>query len=186
MNKSVLTQMNSAQTSQEKVQSVRMFEHNFLKDSKYFQFRITHWNDSDKFKLSSFFVSIRDEARYQASDRSGTDENVSSDVSSLCYDESFEHRQQIRRAQMDDNSRRSFLREQFDSISKDFISCLYVDELFLMQLQSESLNKFQKWWCLFGKYWVIKNCYNNDDIKKMKWLMNGANRGTVDTSSENV
>ena len=95
VNKSVLTQMNSAQTSQEKVQSVRMFEHNFLKDSKYFPFRITHWNDSDKFKLSSFSVSIRDEARYQASDRSGTYENVSSDVSSLCYDKVFEHRQQI-------------------------------------------------------------------------------------------
>ena len=36
-------------------------------------------------------MSIRDEARYQASDRSGTYENVSSDVSSLCYDELFEH-----------------------------------------------------------------------------------------------
>ena len=55
-----------------------------------------------------------------------------------------------------------------------------------MQLQFKSLNKFQKWWCLFGKYWVIKNCYNNDDIKKMKWYMNGANHGTVDTCGENV
>ena len=91
VNKSVLTQMNSAQTSQEKVQSVRMFEHNFLKDSKYFPFRITHWSDSNKFKL----FSIRDEAHYQASDRSGAYENVSSNVSSLCYDESFEHRQRI-------------------------------------------------------------------------------------------
>ena len=38
MNKSVLTQMNSAQMSQEKVQSVRMFEHNFTKHNKYFPF----------------------------------------------------------------------------------------------------------------------------------------------------
>ena len=86
---------------------------------------------------------------------------------------------------MDDN-RRSFLREQFDSILKDFISGVYVDESFSMQLQSKSLNKFQKWWCLFGKYWVIKNRYSNDDIKKMKWLMNGANHGMVDTCGENV
>ena len=50
--------MNSAQTSQEKVQSVRMFEHNFSKDSKYFPFRITHWSDSDKFKLSSFLCQL--------------------------------------------------------------------------------------------------------------------------------
>ena len=78
------------------------------------------------------------------------------------------------------------MREQFDSILKDFISGLYADESFLMQLQFKSLSKFQKWWCLFGKYWVIKNCYNNDDIKKMKWLMNGANHGMVDTCGENV
>ena len=38
VNKSVLTQMNSAQTNQEKVPSVRMFEHNFSKDNKYFPF----------------------------------------------------------------------------------------------------------------------------------------------------
>ena len=44
---------------------------------------------------------------------------------------------------MDYNSR-SFLREQFDSISKDFISGLYGDESFSMQLRSKSLNKFQK------------------------------------------
>ena len=87
---------------------------------------------------------------------------------------------------MDDNSRRSFSREQFGSISKDFISGLYANESFLMQLQFKSLNKFQKWWYLFGKYWVIKNCYNNDDIKKMKWLMNCANHGMVDTCGENV
>ena len=57
VNKSVLTQMNSAQMSQEKVQSVRMFEHNFSKDNKYFPFRIMHWSDPDKFKLSSFCVN---------------------------------------------------------------------------------------------------------------------------------
>ena len=95
VNKSVLTQMNSAQMSQEKVQLVRMFEHNFSKDNKYFPFQIMHWSDSDKFKLSSFFVSIRDKAHYQSSDRSSTYENISSDVSFLCYNESFKHQQQI-------------------------------------------------------------------------------------------
>ena len=54
VNKSVLTRMNSEQMSQEKVQLVRMFEHNFSKDNKYFPFQIMHWSDSDKFKLSSF------------------------------------------------------------------------------------------------------------------------------------
>ena len=44
----------------------------------------------------------------------------------------------------------------------------------------------QKWWSLFGKYWLIKNDKNDDDVKLMKWLMTRGNHGTVDTSRENV
>ena len=32
----------------------------------------------------------------------------------------------------------------------------------------------------------MKNAYNNDDTKLMKWLMTGANHGTIDTCGENV
>ena len=37
-----------------------------------------------------------------------------------------------------------------------------------------------------GKYWLISNRHNNDDVKLMNWLMNGANHGTIDTCGENV
>ena len=39
---------------------------------------------------------------------------------------------------------------------------------------------------MFGKYWLINNRHNDDDIKLMGWLMNGAHHGTVDMCGENV
>ena len=43
----------------------------------------------------------------------------------------------------------------------------------------------QKWWQLFGKYWLVKNQFNDDDCKKMNWLLTGGNHATVDMSGEN-
>ena len=56
----------------------------------------------------------------------------------------------------------------------------------MSKLQSKLINRFQKWWSLFGKYWLVKNAKNNDHTKLMKWLMAGANHGTIDTHGENV
>ena len=37
-----------------------------------------------------------------------------------------------------------------------------------------------------GQYCLMLNRHNDDDVKLMSWLMNGANHGTVDTCGENV
>ena len=47
-------------------------------------------------------------------------------------------------------------------------------------------NDVQKWWAMFGRYWLVLNRHVDDDIKLMSWLMNGANHSTVDTCGENV
>ena len=53
-------------------------------------------------------------------------------------------------------------------------------------LMSQVLRSEQKWWSIFGKYWLIKSERNEDDIKLFKWLMTGGNHGTIDTCGENV
>ena len=50
----------------------------------------------------------------------------------------------------------------------------------LDSLQSEMWMSLQKWWSLFGRYWLVVNRHNDDDVKLMSWLMNGANHGTID------
>ena len=47
-------------------------------------------------------------------------------------------------------------------------------------------NRLQKWWSLFGKYWIVKNEHNDDDMKFMRWLMTSTNHGMVDTCGENI
>ena len=54
------------------------------------------------------------------------------------------------------------------------------------ELKSECLTRVQKWWDLFGRYWLVLNRHNDDDTKLMGWLMNGACHGTVDTCGENA
>ena len=131
-------------------------------------------------------MSFRDESRYQAADRSGTFvENPK--CNTLVYEDfdEYQHRYTLRQAQIGlDDQHRVLWREQFDSISKDFIASL--DEETVSKLQSKLINRFQKWWSLFGKYWLVKNAYNNDDTKLMKWLMTGANHRTIDMCGKNV
>ena len=43
----------------------------------------------------------------------------------------------------------------------------------------------QKWWSLFGKYWLVKNERNDDDVKMMCWLITGGNHGTINICGEN-
>ena len=42
----------------------------------------------------------------------------------------------------------------------------------------------QKWSSLFGKYWLVKNERNDDDVKMMHWLMTGGSHGPIDTCGE--
>ena len=53
-------------------------------------------------------------------------------------------------------------------------------------LTSQVLCSEQKWWSIFGKYWLIKNERNDDNVKLTKWLMTSGNHGTIDTCGENV
>ena len=160
--------------------------------------------------LFSFFVSVRDEAQYQLTDSVGTIMNGHGDIKThgtLNTVTSFEVRQGVllANALLEPNVNlstinRDLYRQQFDSVSKDFLSVeqFRVDPLngsFYQCLKDASdsaqfhnLYPFAielKWWQLFGKYWLVKNDHNDDDIKKMKWLMTGGNHATVDMCGEN-
>ena len=79
-------------------------------------------------------------------------------------------------------------REQFDHARNDFLASLRHDNRddVLKALKCEIWTKLQKWWELFGRYWLIVNRHNDDNVKLMGWLMNGAHHGTVDVCGENV
>ena len=106
-------------------------------------------------------------------------------------DSDFDLRQAIRSAQFANVVNIEGYRQQFDSISKDFLSSEqrnFDREIgsFHQGLSTSSLSMEQKWWSLFGKYWLVKNEKNDNDVELMRWLMTGANHGTVDTCGENV
>ena len=154
--------------------AIKKFDLHCNEENYYYPFRIMHWSDIDKCKMSSFFVSFRDESQYQVADKSGAFVGNPT-CNSLVYDDfdEYQNRYVERQAQIgQDDRHRNPWHEQFDSISKDFIASL--DEETVSKLQSKLMNRFQKWWSLFGKYWLVKNAYNNDDTKLMKWLMTGA------------
>ena len=72
-----------------------------------------------------FFISMRDKCRYQGVDRSGTYGSKHLRDGELNVDESFSHHFAVRRAQLDGDNNLEDVhhwREQFDSISKDFLS----------------------------------------------------------------
>ena len=69
--------------------------------------------------MFSYFVSIRDESRYQSADSSGTYGSIKY---GLNEDSDFDLRQAIRSAQFADMVNIEGYRQQFDSISKDFLS----------------------------------------------------------------
>ena len=62
-NRNILQQVEMSLSSEEEEcghnkEAQSMFEFHFLNDNYYYPFRITHWSDSDKMRLSSFFVSF--------------------------------------------------------------------------------------------------------------------------------
>ena len=135
----------------------------------------------DKFCLASFFASIRDKHRYQNADRSGTFTKGKHDC--LIYDDDYLDRHRLRNGLLNvhEQLRRGLVwREQFDHAPKDFLSSVCHDnrDNVLDSLHNSVWTRLQKWWEIFGKYWLITNRHNNDDVKLMGWLMNGANHGT--------
>ena len=94
----------------------------------YYPFRITHWDDFSKGRVFSYFVSIHDESRYQPADTLGSfaQNNNRMGESRLDEDNDFEFRQNMHAAQfngvMIDDEGVADYRQQFDVISKDFIS----------------------------------------------------------------
>ena len=162
----------------------------------YYPFRIMHWDDFSKCRVSSYFVSIHDEYRYQAADTSGAfaqNNNNRMGESRLNEDNDFEFRQNMHAAQfdgvmMDNDEGAADYRQQFDAISKDFISFerQHFDpqngsfyQGLMMRSMIDTIQ--QKWWSL-----LVKNDKNDDDVKKMKWLMTGGNHGTMDVCGENA
>ena len=161
----------------------------------YYPFRITHWNDASRCKLTFFFMSVKDKARYQPGDNVGTIRNDRVHHGALNIDGDFQVRQNISLANtvLDQHTTTQLVvdsfRQQFDSLPKDFLSKeqLHIDPLngsFFQSMQFRGSIE-QKWWQLFSKYWLIKNQFNDNDCKKMNWLMTGGNHATVDTSGEN-
>ena len=139
--------------------------------------------------ISSYFVGIRYKSRYQSSDNSGVCGRWSK-ISTLNEDGDFEFREDVRAALFDVNDGEAN-RQQFDSISKDFLSSMSINfdpqrGSFCQNITVKSHQTFeQKWWSLFGKYWLVKNERNDDDVKMMRWLMTGGNHGMIDTCGEN-
>ena len=95
-----------------------------LQDGRvYYPFRKSNWDDFSRCTISSYFVGIRDESRYQSSDNLGT-YGRQSKISTLNEDGDFEFRQDVRAALFDVNDDGEANRQQFDSISKDFLSSM--------------------------------------------------------------
>ena len=131
-----------------------------LQDAKtYYPFRISSWDDNTKCTMSSYFVSIRDESSYESADTSG---KYGSSSCGLNQDDDFDLRQSVRAAQNDnDTDDLEMYRQHFDSISKDLLSAeqrRFDPEFgsFHQSLSSAILSMEQKWWSLFGKYWLVK------------------------------
>ena len=57
-------------------------------------------SSEDKSRLSSFFMSIHDQSRYQAADMSGTYSNKGEGLERLIYNADYEHRHRLRAAQI--------------------------------------------------------------------------------------
>ena len=158
--------------------------------NSYNPFRVTNLSDNKRCKVSSYFSSIQDESRYQAVDSSGA---YSHSQYGLNEDTGFELKQAVRIAQMADANFDNSIsyRQQFDSISKDFLSAErenfdpIIGSMYQC-LTSQVLCSEQKWWSVFGKYWLIKKERNDDNVKLMKWLMTGGNHGTIGTCRENI
>ena len=155
----------------------------------YYPFRISNWDDFSKCTISSYFVGIRDESRHQSSNNSGT-YGRRSKISTSNEDGNFEFRQDVRAALFAANYGEAN-REQFNSISKDFLSSISINfdsqrGSFHQNINVRRYQRFeQKWWSLFGKYWLVKYERNDDDVKMMCWLMTGGSHGMIDTCGEN-
>ena len=136
---------------------------------------------------------MRDKSRNQSSDSSGTYGRLFK-MSALNEDLDLELRHNVCAAlfNMNDGDSDGAPRQQFDSISKDILSSMVQNFDPQPGSSRQNLNMRgcqtfeQKWWSLFGKYWLVKNERNDYEVKMMQWLMTGGNHGIIDTCGENL
>ena len=148
------------QVSERALTEIKRLDSYLNESNSYYPFRVTNWSDNEKCKISSYFLSIREESRYQAVDSSGM---YNHSRYWLYEDTGFELRQAVRIAQTADANfdNNVSYRQQFDSIFKDFLSAErenfdpILDSMYKC-LASQVLCSEQKWWSVFGKYFFDK------------------------------
>ena len=120
----------SVKSDADEVKLKRLQDH-LLSDCKYNPFKFCNTSDNEKLRLSSFFTSLRDRSRYQACDRAGTYSKETYEFNAmLLYDyEEYESRHLTNPMNDAGNggnvlSHIPLFREQFDHVSKDFLSQL--------------------------------------------------------------
>ena len=98
-------------------------------DCKYNPLKFCNKSDNEKLRLSSFFMSIRDRSRYQACDRAGTYSKETYEFNAMLLYDCEEYESRHLTSPMNDGgnggnvlSRIPLFREQFDHVSKDFLS----------------------------------------------------------------
>ena len=60
------------QPSDRAVIEMKRWDSYLNESNSYYPFRATNWSDNRTCKISSYFLAIQDESRYQAADSSGT------------------------------------------------------------------------------------------------------------------
>ena len=141
-------------------------------DRSYYPFRVSAWEDCFKSRISSYFVGMCDEACYQCANRVGTFGEKLSQQGVLNTDEDFDFRQDLQAVNMGQEHKVDHIyRQQFDSISMDYLSQLSLNfdperGLLLQSIKITSHHTLeQKWLLLFGKYWLLKNMQNDTGVK---------------------
>ena len=154
----------AVKTSMDDDSTIQRLDEHLSSDCKYNAFKFSNTSDNDKLTLSSFFTSIRDRARYQACDRSGMYSKETYEFCSMLMYEYVEYKIRHGRNPMNDNAllnHHPMWREQFDHVSEDFLSCLGDDGhdyiLHSLQNMEDQLTQVQKWWHVFGRYWLVIN-----------------------------
>ena len=99
-NRNIVNSMHNANISRS-MNAIKKFDLHANEENYYYPFRIMHWSDIDKCKMSSFFMLFRDKSRYQAADRSGMFVGNLT-CNALVYDDfdEYQHRYMLRQAQV--------------------------------------------------------------------------------------
>ena len=113
----------AVKTSVDDNSTIQRLDEHLSSDCKYNAFKFSNTSNNDKLTLSSSCTSIRDRARYQACDRSGTYSKETYEFCSMLMYKYIEYEIHHGRNPVNDNvllNHHPMWREQFDHVSKDF------------------------------------------------------------------